>query len=124
MTPQRAKELLPIITAFAEGRTVQYESIFDGWVDIESHADWNNNKYRIKPSPKLRPWKAEEVPVGALIRFKRESWVSIIVGRNNRELSVPLFNNGHTTHNFDSLQDFEHSLDNGKTWLPCGVMGG
>jgi hypothetical protein len=49
MTPENAKALLPIITAFAEGKTVQYR--FDGsWTEV-ANADFSNapENYRIKP---------------------------------------------------------------------------
>ena len=34
MTREEAKELLPIIQAFAEGKTIQYEAS-DGWIDLD-----------------------------------------------------------------------------------------
>lgn len=62
MTPARAKELLPIIQAFAEGKTIQqYSSISPerGWVDYKEYHDWNIwvaddkvYKWRIKPEKK------------------------------------------------------------------------
>ena len=54
MKRQQAKELLPIIQAFAEGKTIQYY-YGDNWVDISP--DWavdfsdNPSHYRIKPEP-------------------------------------------------------------------------
>lgn len=56
MTREQAKELLPIIQAFAEGKTIQFrerdteEPSFDGCID----------EYRIKPEPKYRPFKSQE----------------------------------------------------------------
>jgi len=53
MTPERARELLPIIQAYAEGKTVQY-FVNGRWVN---HGDpdftGQANKYRIKPEPKV-----------------------------------------------------------------------
>ena len=61
MTRKEAKELLPIIQAFAEGKTIQYEAS-DGWIDLDAlypHSDILS-KYRIKPEIKYRPFKTQE----------------------------------------------------------------
>ena len=60
MTREQAKELLPIIQAFAEGKTVQF---LDGgkWADVyETDFHESPVKYRIKPEPKYRPFKSQE----------------------------------------------------------------
>lgn len=66
MTPQRAKELLPVIQAFAEGKTIQYRFGGTGdWQDCSAYVEFvNGGVYRIKPEPKWRMWTAKEVPVG------------------------------------------------------------
>lgn len=53
MTRQRAKELLPIIQAYAEGRQVQ-TLIGNSWDDISNPDFYAYTKYRIKPEP--REW--------------------------------------------------------------------
>lgn len=73
MTPERAAELLPIITAFAEGKTIQFLAFNGEWSDVPSPAWDDRSKYRIKPTPTLRPWKPEEVPVGAVVRLRGTS---------------------------------------------------
>jgi hypothetical protein len=66
MNRQEAKELLPIIQAFTEGKTIQYfcESKNPHWIDIKSNenVDFNDNisNYRIKPEPKYRPFANKE----------------------------------------------------------------
>ena len=62
MTREEAKELLPIIQAFAEGKTIQF---LDGgkckWLDVyETDFHESPVKYRIKPEPKYRPFKTKE----------------------------------------------------------------
>ncbi len=53
MTPERAKELLPIIQAYAEGRTIQYMK-HEKWDDLAPHVSFNSTgKYRIKPEKKI-----------------------------------------------------------------------
>lgn len=60
MTPQRAKELLPVIQAFAAGKTVQYrrDSSRD-WSTANLYLNFNDgNDYRIKPEVvKVEPYK-------------------------------------------------------------------
>ena len=64
MTREEAKERLPIIKAFAEGKEIQYRTCPDKWVDIEENERVNftspPSDYRIKPKPKYRPFKTKE----------------------------------------------------------------
>lgn len=61
MTREEAKKLLPIIQAYAEGKTIQCISITDEWIDIDKPSfDGHPSNYRIKPEPKYRPFKSKE----------------------------------------------------------------
>jgi hypothetical protein len=54
MNRNRAKELLPIIQAFAEGKDIQYRPPSeDRWCDFPSGYGFNDHEgeYRIKPEP-------------------------------------------------------------------------
>jgi hypothetical protein len=53
MTRNDAKELLPIITAFAEGKTIQIKSTH-GWEDLKPSVSFvdDPSNYRIKPEPR------------------------------------------------------------------------
>ena len=65
MNRKEEKELMPIIQAFAEGKTIQY---YDSLIDIADWEDCENPnfenltyKFRIKPEPTYRPFvNAEE----------------------------------------------------------------
>ena len=62
MTREEAKELLPIIRAFAEGKTIEIYNNTE-WQDliIESiKFDCKPSCYRIKPEPRYRPFKTQE----------------------------------------------------------------
>jgi len=64
MTREKVKQLLPIIKAFSEGKTIQVSTIL-GWSDrkeLELNAlETNPELFRIKPSPTYRPFaNAEE----------------------------------------------------------------
>lgn len=56
MNRERAKELLPIIQAYAEGKKLQYKIVgYDDWYDVDDEDGINEGtryEYRIKPSEK------------------------------------------------------------------------
>ena len=63
MDRNQAKQLLPIIQAYAEGKTIQTKN-GNGWIDIDGDEDGSNldsligyqDCFRIKPEPKYRPF--------------------------------------------------------------------
>ena len=60
MTREEAKELLPIIQAFADGKNIQLLDECE-WHDVyETDFYGNTDKYRIKPEPKYRPFRNVE----------------------------------------------------------------
>lgn len=61
MTRKEAKELLPIVQAFAEGKPIEV-FINNQWMDLPEDADLRPmmTKYRIKPEPKYRPFNDAE----------------------------------------------------------------
>lgn len=77
--------------------------------------------------PRLRPWKPEEVPVGALIKYK--DVVAVLSFKNEIGFGFVSFT-PDVTGNADarcwSYGDvyegtISHSTDGGKTWHPCGA---
>ena len=60
MTREEAKELLPIIQAFAEGKTIECKNLFGSWTEAKCPSWANNLEYRIKPEPRYRPFKTQE----------------------------------------------------------------
>ena len=57
MNRNQAKELLPVIKAFSEGKAIQQTDGYD-WYDLDD-PDFmaNGSSYRIKPETKYRPFK-------------------------------------------------------------------
>ena len=75
MTREQAKEFLPIIQAFAEGKTIQF---LDGgkWIDVcETDFHESTYKYRIKPEPKYRPFKTKEECWNEMLKHQPFGWV-------------------------------------------------
>ena len=83
MNRKVAKELLPIIQAYAEGKTIQFRAhINDEWRDVkELGLNGFTGEYRIKPELKYRPFETKEEcwqemhkhPDFGWVRFKETS---------------------------------------------------
>lgn len=77
--------------------------------------------YRIKQPQKLRQWKPEEIPLGAWIREKGFKDTHLIVAVLNGQAVHVRWDDHYNVNPTHLLSSFEHSTDQGKTWLPCGV---
>ena len=114
MNIEETKEAIRIMQAFVDGKEVEVMGLLKTsfWLSAETPCwDWNTSTYRIKPTATLRPWTADEVPLGAIMRHKTDvSYRSLIGSTSNKSARSEWF------------QDREHSTDGGKTWLPCGVV--
>lgn len=79
MNRKQAKELLPILQAFAEGKTIQYSYRGTDWIDIspDGAADFSDNpsKYRIKPESKYRPFANKEECWKEMQKHQPFGWV-------------------------------------------------
>ena len=79
MTREEAKNLLPIIQAFAEGKDIQIRNITDdGWDDINDDRMSFCAKaeaYRIKPEPKYRPFKSQEECWNEMLKHQPFGWI-------------------------------------------------
>ena len=62
MTREEIKELLPIMQAFAEGKSIQMRTKNRPWFDVlDDKLEISKIfEYRIKPEPKYRPFKTKE----------------------------------------------------------------
>ena len=74
-----AKELLPILKAFAEGKTIQdkIEGLTD-WCDTdEINLEFNGRKikHRIKPEKKYRPFKTEKECWDEMMKHQPFGWL-------------------------------------------------
>ena len=74
MTREEAKELLPIIQAFAEGKTIQ---LFTNgiWEDAKNPSFGELSRYRIKPEPKYRPFKTQEECWNEILKHQPFGWI-------------------------------------------------
>ena len=75
MTREEAKQLLPIIRAFAEGKCVETKT-GSGWVNMENMSFAGKPKaYRIKPEPKYRPFANAEECWNEMQKHQPFGWV-------------------------------------------------
>jgi hypothetical protein len=111
MNKEQTKEAIKVMQAFVDGKEV--ESMYDGKWASRTNPSWNwtNCFYRIKPTPVLRPWTSDEVPLGAQMRKKQDvSRRGVVIDTGDEFCRQAWF------------EYSDHSTDGGKTWHPCGVM--
>jgi hypothetical protein len=112
MNKEQTIEAIRVMQAFVDGKEIESLCNEVIWERVVNPIwSWNTTWYRIKPTPVLRPWTADEVPLGAWMRKKQDvthRWVVI--------------ETGDELWRQDWCKNHEHSTDCGKTWLPCGVM--
>ena len=111
MTREQTIEAIRIMQAYVDGKEVEHR--YNGkWVKIYvPRWDWDNTEYRIKPTATLRPWTADEVPLGAWMRFKKALHDRSVLAWTSNQADRDMW-----------MDEREHSADGGKTWLPCGVV--
>ena len=79
MNRNQAKELLPIIKAFGEGKDIEIRSKnpytqLNGWAKMDEFI-FGNFEYRIKPEPKYRPFKDAEECWNEMQKHKPFGWI-------------------------------------------------
>ena len=112
MNKEHTIEAIRIMQAFVDGKEVISMRTPTATAD-DPYWNWGNDTkmYHIKSNPVLRPWTADEVPIGGQIRSKHSRDYRFLIDRTaNAEVRE------------DWLKGYEHSTDGGKTWHPCGVM--
>ena len=114
MTPQNAREYIPLLEALADGE-LQYRPCSDVWEDIKA-IDFvvPPYYYRRKPKPTVVPWDRESCPVGAVVRYKQTG--------NRSILSIAAFSTAYIQSVGSISYLFlleEYTMDNGE---PCGVV--
>lgn len=117
------KELhLKLVEAWWDGE-LEFLYAEGGWRPANRcpHNESDTARYRIRPKPRLRPWKPEEVPVGAELRSVANRELRCLIVASGKEVLTVV---GNTIQHFTFERAFEggeHSTDGGKTWKPCGV---
>ena len=123
MTREEAKELLPLIQGYAEGKTIQFLKIDGTWRDMtEPNFSSPANYYRIKPEPKYRPFKNAEECWNEMKKHQPFGWLS------NGELffNIISIGAGITIHNCISNCGYSFKSAVSLTFAdgtPFGILG-
>ena len=75
MTREQVKKLLPIMQAYAEGKTIQF---LNGgkWYDVYDTDFYQSpDVYRIKPEPNYRPFNTQEECYNEMVLHQPFGWV-------------------------------------------------
>lgn len=117
MTREQAKARLAVITAFANGATVQIRNgIHPNWTEcLNPSFSGDDQEFRIKPTPTIRPWRPEEVPVGEVVRSKESGGRFLLAGVYK---GGDLIIGSNLYPPKEVLNKFEMDEDGS----PCGVM--
>ena len=79
MTREKVKELLPVLEAYANGKTIQYCNQEYHWEDVkpDEQLDFKGDviNYRIKPEPKYRPFNSPEECWEEMQKHQPFGWV-------------------------------------------------
>ena len=85
MTREEAKELLPIIQAFAESKAIETFDDLYGWVETENPSfNLSPEFYRIKP--KYRPFETQEECWEEMLKHQPFGWLKSI--RKQEEVHI------------------------------------
>lgn len=81
MTIEEAKRRAELYSALADGKTIQYKSDHDEWVDLKMDLMCGiaeSFRYRIKPEPKYRPFKSQKECWNEMLKHQPFGWVKEI----------------------------------------------
>ena len=88
MTREEAKELLPIIQAFVEGKTIEYREYDGEWKEAHTPTWSSRLFYRIKPELKYRCFKSQEECWQEMLKHQPFGWL-----KNKKNGDVALIGN-------------------------------
>lgn len=105
MDRNQAKELLPIIQAYAEGKVIESRCIKGDkslWYDDEDLSFDDDFEYRIKPEPTYRPFKDAKECRAEMLKHQPFGWLisqngevnSLIIFIDNEGIVIGDRNNG------------------------------
>ena len=107
MTREELKKVMPILTAFVDGKTIQNYLRGSGkWIAVGEHLDmsdlftWSSD-YRIKPEPKYRPFKDAEECWNEMQKHQPFGWIK---SKDDSTINKFMF--------IDSLRKDEVSISN------------
>ena len=123
MTREEAKQILPIIQAFAEGKVIECREKDKWYKVLEICNEMNPQDYRIKPEPKYRPFKDAEECWQEMLKHQPFGWLKgdkcfyNIVSVSNIDVSMANVSGDIVTLDFSEVMEDNTFADG----LPFGV---
>ena len=126
MTREEAKQLLPIIQAYAEGKAIESRCIKGDkslWYDEEDPSFDNDLEYRIKPEQKYRPFANAEECWTEMLNHQPFGWLKgdkcfyNIVSVSNIDVSMANVSGDIVTLDFSEVMEDNTFADG----VPFGV---
>lgn len=120
--------MIAVMQAAVDGKAIEWRPLrlchLPEWrpLDVDRALwAWDTNDYRIKPEPEPRkvPCGPEDFPPGTAIKYLRKSqqlWSIVSEVWATRVRSIGVFYE-YRCQVF--MEQYQRSLDGGKTWLPC-----
>lgn len=120
MNRNQAKEFLPIMQAFAEGRVIECRTkpsavkgtdVPNDWTEMKEIKFWNNTEYRIKPEPKYRPFKDRQECWQEMQKHQPFGWIAdidscrYILAVGEGSVIFKSFNSSDFCKSFDEIVD-------------------
>ena len=124
-----------VLRAWKNDEQLEYQNVYpngdaSGWLDNQllfdrllKDNDWGDVRFRVKPTTSTRPWKPEEIPLGAVIRLPVNDGYSLeelITGRHGAWVYTTYNKQGIAVYRLFN-EGWQCSKDGGKTWDICGI---
>lgn len=126
MNRQQAKALLPIIQAFAEGKSIEMKNSKGNWeVQEDMSFVLTPQKYRIKPELKYRPFKDVEECWQEMLKHQPFGWIKdkgdgykVLITKVNDDKNTDYMSiNGNGGWTLDGIMDYYTFADS----TPFGI---
>lgn len=101
MTTNQIKDILPIIQAYSEGKTIQYKDkgVYNigTWIDLDELKIVDiqtffegNITFRVKPEPKYVPFETKEECWEEMLKHQPFSWITFTKQGNKQGIKQPI----------------------------------
>lgn len=115
MNRSEAKEMRPIIQAFAEGKEIEFRSkVFDEeWKKVNEipGLSYSSFDYRIKPEPEYRPFKDADECWQEMLKHQPFGWTKKTCGHCNFLHIMELYSTGIVINMVDNFGCFKNLLE-------------
>lgn len=76
MTKEETKERIAVMQAYVDGKEIEFYNGTNGEWETLSNVLWcSNEKYRVKPTPKYRPFESSEECWNEMLKHEPFGWI-------------------------------------------------